>query len=103
MDGWSSSIDVLSMLWKLISNSGSVIQQFTGIYDINKQEIYEGDIINYHYYKDVLCVVAVVWDANNAKFVLKSYDNKVYKNIELTSAGKYEVIGNIFQDQDLLK
>jgi uncharacterized phage protein (TIGR01671 family) len=77
-----------------------VVQQFTGEYDKNKKEIYEGDIIrsysaefiNENYEGEVVFV--------DATFDVK-IDDKTYAG--LWSGDDIEVIGNIFENRELLK
>lgn len=77
-----------------------VVQQWTGEYDKNKKEIYEGDIIrsysaefiNENYEGEVVFV--------DATFDVK-IDDKTYAG--LWSGDDIEVIGNIFENRELLK
>jgi uncharacterized phage protein (TIGR01671 family) len=77
-----------------------VVQQFTGEYDKNKKEIYEGDIIrsyseefiNDNYEAEVVFVDA----AFHSKINKKEYAG-------LWSGDDIKVIGNIFEHPELLK
>jgi uncharacterized phage protein (TIGR01671 family) len=76
-----------------------VVQQFTGEYDKNKKEIYEGDIIrsyskefiNDNYEAEVVFIDA----AFHSKINEKEYTG-------IWSGDDIEVIGNIFESKELL-
>jgi uncharacterized phage protein (TIGR01671 family) len=85
---------------RLLTQDKFPVQQFTGEYDKNKKEIYEGDIIrsysaefiNENYVGEVVFV--------DATFDVK-IDDKTYAG--LWSGDDIEVIGNIFENSELLK
>lgn len=75
-------------------------QQFTGEFDKNKKEIYEGDIVR---------VTSEEWENENflaevifsdASFLSKIDDNDIRG---LWSGDDIEIIGNIFENSELLK
>jgi uncharacterized phage protein (TIGR01671 family) len=88
------------------SDEDYVVQQFTGCYDKNGKEIYEGDIIHYFHddsYKVTSENLVCVYDPSNAWFGF-AY------NLEEPAEGYYwqeiknycEVIANIFDAPHLL-
>ena len=112
-DGQCIGYDYEMMAWDDpfdIEKSFIVAQQYTGLTDKNSKEIYEGDILKYTYDGDSYLEEAVdkificEWDQNNAWFVFKEHDDDVsdaYYWLEIK--GYCEVIGNIFENPELLE
>lgn len=72
------------------------IMQYTGLHDKNGVQIYEGDIVRCKIGKGIIPVWAVVWNDNGAEW------SKGYQ--KLSSYQKTtEVIGNIYENPELLK
>ena len=93
---------VLGMInWLLERNSEDdyIFLQFTGFYDKNGKEIYDGDIL-----KCDETVMRVAWRYDLASFVLKSgewaYDHFFKEAVE---ANQCKIIGNKFENPELLK
>lgn len=76
------------------------IMQYTGLKDINGKEIYEGDIVKYSIPKasgEYKGIGEVFW-RNDGQFRVRDY----FAMPELNSAFM-EVIGNIYENPELLK
>lgn len=73
------------------------VMQFTGLKDKNGIEIYEGDIVECWTYH-----LQIVWDKEDASFFAANYDSRIYESGQEWS-GNCEVIGNIYQNPELLK
>jgi len=79
------------------------LQQFTGLKDKNGKEIYEGDIM-----RNVKngCIATVQWHGTMAGFVLSNLKEKSQTTREwgelFRAYDKYEVIGNIYDNPELL-
>ncbi len=89
---------------------GLLLMQYTGLKDKNGKEIYEGDIFNCLYYSDGRgCKhhrFEVFYKNDGARFILKSHgkpclQNGVTQNVwDMT---RREIIGNIYENPDLIK
>ena len=85
-----------------------ILMQFTGLYDKNGKEIYEGDILNVG--ENLVCEIVYV-DKNVEDYgdeIHCAFHAKVYihnKTIPLDSYLKNncEIIGNIYENPELLK
>lgn len=82
-----------------------VLMQFTGLKDKNDKEIYESDIIKYCFWSDCNTNPKREWKEG----IIFWNDKKLCWDIEGTINGiygtpkYYEIIGNIYENSDLLK
>lgn len=74
------------------------VMQHIGIEDKNKKEIYERDIVKIDGQQELF---TVVWVCDTARFGLQSKTQLLYFEFGLGS--KIEIIGNIYENADLLK
>jgi uncharacterized phage protein (TIGR01671 family) len=94
----------LHRFWQdFVDYSGYELMQYTGLTDKNGKEIYEGDIIidtQKQKYK-------IIFDENHARYDLKVCgENKLSQTSYFTQICEkkhIEVIGNIFENPELLK
>lgn len=73
------------------------VGQFTGLFDSNGMEIYEGDILRISISKDGIAEVR--WNTKCAMLVEQMKNSSQWYNLE----GRKEIIGNIYDNPDLLK
>lgn len=86
----------------IIPINSKTLGQFTGLRDKNGIKIFEGDIIKQ--YDDIS---KVYWDEDACKFLIRCYNTGLPTNLVLPcalhSSCTYEVIGNIYDNPELLK
>lgn len=101
------SNEVLGMKYDVPHDYNDTVMQFTGLLDCNGKEIYEGDILSggftsmkgthkeqYIPYKDV-----VSWEEICDSYV----DRQSYVGYEKSRWENMEIIGNIYQNPELIK
>lgn len=115
----------LEQMWDLVIADGElsflggdrlddnfVVQQSTGLSDKDRKDIYEGDILKYESLIDgTVCDIKGEVFYDYASFLLRARGtvgctDKVYEEVERLGATNlldYVIIGNIFENEELLK
>lgn len=85
-------------------NPKNKIMQYTGLKDRTGKEIYEGDIIVSIPLKDIIFEIVFGWNTDNNAWgwSMKSSNQKHVYSMD-KSVSKMEVIGNIYENQELIE
>jgi uncharacterized phage protein (TIGR01671 family) len=86
--------------WNLQNGSGGdeyVVQQWTGLNDYENNNIYEGDIVRYEL-DGTVYTQTVGWGNNGWEMI----DTRLYSTPLITNLPNFEVVGNIFENSELL-
>lgn len=106
--GDDKPIDDLDKFFRLTAKDDLIWMQYTGLKDINGKEIYEGDVVELDesergeivYVADREEIPEEYWeDLSDAGFYFKEKDGTYWHILNTMS----EVIGNIYENSDLLK
>ena len=77
------------------------LMQYTGLKDKNGTEIYEGDILKVKMYSGEYENYKVEWDKKYAEFEAYNKDKSNFIIARVWS--EYEIIGNIFENPELME
>ena len=78
------------------------ICQYTGLTDKNGKKIWENDIVEERYRGVITMRYHVLWDFKEASWMLETKSSARY-GIYALNQRKFEVVGNIFDNSDLLE
>lgn len=106
-------IDLNGRFHNLQNGSGGddyVIQQYTGLNDNNDDPIYEGDILKNHYDVGNNIIGQVLYEADHGGYIFqwkrirkRKGRGQDYKNLNCDVAFESVIVGNIFENPELLK
>ena len=102
-DKWTCPLVWLEDRNEWVHCDNGIICQYTGLKDKNGKEIYEGDIVaeHGHYYNsDKIVYQKIQWKENYSCWLKGEYERLTPKNVEKY---KIEVVGNIYENSELLK
>jgi len=102
-------IDLNGQFHNLQNGSGGddyVIQQYTGLTDSNVDPIYEGDILKNHYDVGNNIIGQVLYESDHGGYIFqwkRKGRGQDYKNLNCDVAFESVIVGNIFEQSELLK
>ena len=109
-------IDLNGRFHNLQNGSGGddyVIQQYTGLNDSNDDPIYEGDILKNHYDVGNNIIGQVLYESDHGGYIFqwkrkgrgrgRAAHGQDYKNLNCDVAFESVIVGNIFEQSELLK
>lgn len=94
---WNTTLQICDRL-SLFKKEAFIPMQYTGLKDKNNKEIYEGDIIENTHVR-----FEIFWDNSLCAFRCKRKNSPDVYLHELPIIKKYWIIGNIYENPELLK
>lgn len=89
--------------WKCVGIDPKTLCQFTGLYDKNGKRIWENDVV-WLVYDGKKHIYQIIWDNSELDFKATNGEENYGSNFEyLLCCDEIEVIGNIFDNKELLQ
>jgi uncharacterized phage protein (TIGR01671 family) len=91
---------------KLASVYDRTVCQFTGLHDKEKNRIFEHDIMEFQYdekYPEEKTVLEIFWDEANVQYGMRDKAHNINDKLEQWDCLRGKVIGNIFDNPELLE
>lgn len=95
---WSKSYTV----WEYAEINPDTICQYTGLTDKNGKRIWENDIVEERHRGVITMRYHVLWDFKETSWMFETKSSARY-GIYAINQRKFEVVGNIFDNPDLLE
>lgn len=96
---WIQTLESDGFAGSLVHVDTDTVGQYTGLIDEDGVKIFEGDIVNCKTVPITLEKYIVRWDDSHAKFIIE----KQGKDFSMTDSFEYEIIGNIFDNPELME
>ena len=104
--GISYNLSDIMFFYARPKNNRWVVQQYTGLTDANDKEICEGDILKIDYNTFGNVIGQVIYEADHGGFIFQwkqNEPNQNYINLNCDVAFESVIVGNIFENPELLK
>ena len=97
----------LHHFWQdFVDYPGYELMQYTGLKDSKGNEIYEGDILKNHYDVSNNIIGQVLYESDHGGYIFqwkRKGRGQDYKNLNCDVAFESVIVGNIFEQSELLK
>ena len=100
---WADEAIKENAAWLLFPDNDNInnveIEQCTGLKDKNGKMIYDGDLVKLGEYG----VCQVIWSDDTAEFMFKNLNEDLCEHVDTMLMYDWEVVGNIHENEELLK